>query len=381
MKVLHICSDYPNTKLYSNLVTKLAQKNVEQIVFIPTATEKLKKIKPLKNVEFIFSSKINKFERISYFGKVNKMVQNIKDSIDLNNVDIVHAHFLFSNGGAAYRLKKEKNIEYIVAVRNTDVNIFLKYGLHLRRFGVEILKEAKNIVFLSESYKAQVLDKYVPKSLRAELEKKIEIIPNGIDAEWLENMNYKKKYLYKKQEIKLIFVGEIKKNKNLHNLIDAVQILTKRGYNVALTVIGEGSGKYEEKVKKKVCIENGKITFKGYISDKKSLIENYRNSDIFVMPSFKETFGLVYIEALTQGLPVIYSEGQGIHGYHEEGEIGFSVNPYNSIDIATKIEKVIENYEVISSKTLEAAKRFNWTDISEIYKNLYIEKLGGSQWK
>jgi glycosyltransferase involved in cell wall biosynthesis len=58
---------------------------------------------------------------------------------------------------------------------------------------------------------------------------------------------------------------------------------------------------------------------------KEKLLNNYRNSDIFIMPSYNETFGLVYIEAMSQGLPIIYTQNEGVDGYFKEGSVGYSV--------------------------------------------------------
>ena len=55
------------------------------------------------------------------------------------------------------------------------------------------------------------------------------------------------------------------------------------------------------------------------------------------MPSFPETFGLVYVEAMSQGLPIIYTKGQGIDGYFEDGKVGYPVNTKDSNDIVKKL--------------------------------------------
>ena len=66
------------------------------------------------------------------------------------------------------------------------------------------------------------------------------------------------------------------------------------------------------------------------------------------MPSFHETFGLVYIEAMSQGLPIIYTKGEGIDGYFKEATVGYSVNPKDVKNIVKKIEMIIHNYNKIS---------------------------------
>ena len=68
-----------------------------------------------------------------------------------------------------------------------------------------------------------------------------------------------------------------------------------------------------------------------------NFIKYFIESDIFVMPSRYETFGLVYVEALSQGLPVIYTRGQGFDGQIPDGEVGYSVKCNDVNEIAEKL--------------------------------------------
>ncbi|GAF71811.1 unnamed protein product, partial [marine sediment metagenome] len=100
----------------------------------------------------------------------------------------------------------------------------------------------------------------------------------------------------------------------------------------------------------------------------------YRESDIFIMPSQKETFGLVYGEAMSQGLPIIYSKGQGIDGYFKEGKVGYSVNPNDTNDIIKKIELILENYHNISKNCHDMVEKFSWENIARTYHNIYMSR-------
>ena len=86
---------------------------------------------------------------------------------------------------------------------------------------------------------------------------------------------------------------------------------------------------------------------------KELLLSQYRQNDIFILPSKKESFGLVYAEAMSQGLPVIYTKGQGFDGQYPEGEIGYHINPNDSMDIANKILLIVGNYNVISGNCIK----------------------------
>jgi len=89
------------------------------------------------------------------------------------------------------------------------------------------------------------------------------------------------------------------------------------------------------------------------------------------MPSLHETFGLVYIEAMSQGLPLIYSKGEGIDGYFKEGKVGYSVNFKDINDIIEKIELILDNYNNISKNCNDLVEKFSWERVAQTYNHVY----------
>ena len=89
------------------------------------------------------------------------------------------------------------------------------------------------------------------------------------------------------------------------------------------------------------------------------------------MPSIHETFGLVYAEAISQGLPVIYSRGQGFDGRFVNGEIGYAVNALSVDEIVLRIKAIESEYKEISKMCLINADYFKWDLINCKYKKLY----------
>ena len=77
------------------------------------------------------------------------------------------------------------------------------------------------------------------------------------------------------------------------------------------------------------------------------------------MTSFYETFGLVYAEAMSQGLPIIYTEGQGIDGFYEEGDVGFPVDPTNVEQARSCVGYVVDNYQKISQNCISFVDDFS----------------------
>ena len=89
------------------------------------------------------------------------------------------------------------------------------------------------------------------------------------------------------------------------------------------------------------------------------------------MPSKHETFGLVYAEAMSQGLPVIYTKGQGFDGQFPEGEVGFSVAYDDPEEIAMRVKEIIADYGSISKRAVANVHRYDWKGIAQDYSELY----------
>ena len=100
-----------------------------------------------------------------------------------------------------------------------------------------------------------------------------------------------------------------------------------------------------------------------------------RQSDIFIMPSHTETFGLVYAEAMSQGLPVLYTKGQGFDGHFPDGTVGYAVNDHDPTDVAEKIKEAVAHYDVLARNAYESSIRFSWDTIADRYKGLYEDIL------
>lgn len=369
MRVLHINCNYTGTTLHQKMVEELDKQGVDSNVFVPVYTTNNFVITPNENVNVVKC--FNKWDRVCFYYKQYKIKRTLEKLYKIKDFDCIHAYTLFTDGNCAMQLSKKYGVPYVVAIRNTDVNVFFKYMLHLRHRGIEIMKNASAIFFLSPAYKKQVFDKYVPDDLKEFLLAKTYIIPNGIDNFWFENyktidLNTNVRKLDKKR-IKLIYAGRIDANKNIETTLKAVDLLNSFGYDVTLTVVGKIA---DHEVFKRIS-SNPKMT---YIEaqPKEELIKIYREHNIFVMPSYTETFGLVYVEALTQGLPVIYSKGQGFDGQFEEGVVGYGVHSEDFKDMAGKIVSLSVKTKEIKVEILE---KYRWKNIIMKYRSIYDNVL------
>ncbi|SFC11244.1 Glycosyltransferase involved in cell wall bisynthesis [Alkalibacterium subtropicum] len=372
VNVFHINSNYLTSRLHENLVEKLENKGIHNTIYMPVKKETID--------EFLYESRFDvkapvtfkDRDKFIFTWKQHKIIRKMEELYDFKTIDIIHAHTLFTDGNVAHYLSEKYDIPYVVTVRGmTDIDGFFKKRINLRARGRRILKDASRIVFLSEANKQTLLSEYI-KNDRTALQKKSKVIPNGIDDFWFEH-EYRPKEMRSDKSVDLLYVGKLKKSKNAPSVVEAMRIL-KDKYDIEANATFIGKIVDQDIHDELAAVEDVPVKLLPP-AGKDVLLDLYRNSDIFIMPSYSETFGLVYPEAMSQGLPVIYSKGQGFDGQFQYGQVGFPVDPYEPEDIADRLADIIKDYKTISTNAIEKYKLFNWQTISEEHKENYAKVL------
>lgn len=370
MKILFLCTYYHRAMIFRDIMNRLSKLGHEVKAFNAVAKNAKvdEKYKSIIDDAVIHKECFNKWDRFIYHLKQKKIYKALISSCEVEKYDLIHSHTLFNGGYVAYHIKKRFGVPYVVSVRNTDINTFLRIPSFVN-IANKIIRDAAGVQFLSMPYKEKFIYKYIKDDLKNSVESKSIVISNGLEEFWLKNKSEVKK-LNDGKSIKILCVGKIDKNKNINTTIKAVNLLLSIGYDVKFTVVGQV-------VDENVLKEIQKVSFIKVISylKKEELIEVYRKNDIYVMPSIHETFGRVYTEAMTQGLPVIYSKGQGFDGIFKDGCVGYSV-PSSDAEYITKcILKIIDDYSNISSRCLENCSEFDWEIVSQKLSRFYTESL------
>lgn len=369
--ILHIANDYSGSKVYKNLVGELDKLGLSQIIYTP-----IKDIKQIGINEITFSNNDSRIiyslilnrttDRIFYKRKINKIVSDIESKIDISKIKIIHAHTWYSDGGVAYLLSVKYNIPYIVAVRTTDLNIHYKFLFHERKFGKNVLSSSKKIINIG---KYQIDFFYQRKNnFSNEIFSKMIILPNGVDKFWLDKS---KPFIPKNSfPFKILFVGTFIKRKNLFQLLQAiVDIHNNNIFYCELHIVG-GSNAYSQKLFDLINSYPNIFIYHGQIVCKDKLLKIYNDCHVFAMPSKKETFGLVYVEALLQGLPLLYTSNEGIDGFYEDN-IGEKVNSSNVEEIKHKLKILYDNYQSYCIPTEIIKKNHDWKNIALNYHKIY----------
>lgn len=370
MKVLHLNSNFVHSKLYENQLNNMSS-DFENIIYNPIKQNV--KIKE-DNIQYALyiPKNLNKLDSLLSFRRRYKSLKFLKRNLDLSEISISHAHTLTNDGILAYSLFQKYKIPYVLTIRNTDVNFSIKYKKHLKSLFNKTIKSAELVIFPNHVYKDKLIDLFKGD---VELEKKLEkaiIIPNGIDDYWHENKETERKTLKNKKVINIIYVGRIYKNKNLHRVLKAItEINTQKNYKLKFNVIGKViDRKYFENLKKNYDFE-----YFG-IKNKKEISEIMKSMDIFTMPSENETFGLVFLEAMSQNLPIVYTKGEGIDRYFTENVYGVAAHSKDYQDIKKAIVYIINNYNEMQKNLdgKEFLNEFKWDAIGKKYDKIYREK-------
>lgn len=381
MKILHISVAGVVDKFYYPFLSMIKERyEFEQSIYIPykegdCSADELKIISRYKEngVNPIALPIKTNSDRIFYKKKIHKYAKNVEKLINIEDYQIIHAHSLFSDGGVAYLLNLKYKIPYIVAVRITDILVFMKYFPHFKSFGRKILKNARKIIFITPSLRKDTIMGLYNKKNVDFINQYGEIIPNGINKFWINNMRKSAKKLENSNKVRLIQVSRMNRQKNVDKTIKAVALLRKRGMDVTLELLGEGEQRIMfEKLVADLDLENF-ITFYGFVSDFNKIKECYEKADIFVMPSMGETFGLTYIEAMSQGLPIIGVKNTGVSDFFAPDTVGCFVDVPTAESIMVSVEKIVNNYEKMSSKCLSSICDFEWEKIIDKYARIYEE--------
>lgn len=365
--IFHLSTDFQFQSLYRNLTKGLSKNGYEQTVYIQSRGVKEDNISlDYPNINIVISSVYKKWMKFFFSTRITKIFQDISNrGFDYRNT-IVMAYFLLTDGAVALRLYKKLGVPYIVSIRNTDVNFYLKYFPWLKKLAREILINSKKVVFPSPAY-IELTKKYLGANFyKKEIEHKVELIGNIIDKNWFSKKYEEKTY---QTPLKLIYVGEFSKNKRINKIIKSVEILSSK-LHVELTLVGN----YGDDCKNISYLSNksfASIKIINKVDNVERLIEIVDDHDIFIMPSKTETFGMVYVEAMSRGLPIIYTKGQGIDGYFSEGSVGYGVNEPLAENIVNNIERILLNYKKLSSEARLQSFNFTRDKILKKYINMF----------
>ncbi len=224
-----------------------------------------------------------------------------------------------------------------------DANSLAKHFSPLMRRMLEFFFARANVInVVSEDARSNLLE-YFPKL--AAMQERIVVIHNGVDVDYLTaptpgpetNEELRQRLMIPRNTHILGYLGRFMPEKGFPVLIDAMDILARRSRDTQYVVIAVGSGAYEREYRSRIRTLGLKARFRfiEYQSDVRWL---YRQVDAIVIPSLREAFALVAVEALIMGVPVVASSCIGLREV-VQGSPAILVEPGNAESLATGIER------------------------------------------
>ncbi|KAA5536249.1 glycosyltransferase family 4 protein [Taibaiella lutea] len=274
----------------------------------------------------------------------------------LDDSDIIHAHYLFPDGILAYAIKRKLGIPYVLTLRQESRFFKNRYSRYL----------ARKIITRAYAVSTQSFQ------MHEHLEKlgfnSVKLLPTGIDERFFE---VREQIKTESNKIRLVSVCNLLPIKNLKSVLLAISALENKT-RLEYTIYGTGPLEKELKEQANELHLSEIVVFGGAIPNGE-LPDILPNFDVFIQPSFKETFGLSYFEALACNLPVIITENTGAWPLIKDLGVSWKVDPYSISSITYVLNEIIENRDLVAEKAkmcLYAAKIASW----ENYCNYFLEK-------
>jgi glycosyltransferase involved in cell wall biosynthesis len=290
---------------------------------------------------------------------------------------VVNAHWLIPQGFVAVLAALVARKRVVVTVHGGDV-FSLNSGL-MRRLKRVVLRRADAVVVNSSATRDACQDLYP--------DRRYEVIPMGVDtarfspgprsAPLVERFGL--------GDFTVLFVGRLTDDKGVRYLVEALARFRQTGARFRALLVGSGDLEVELK---QYVVDAGledDVLFPGWVASE-DLVDYYRTADVFVGPSivgergWQEALGLVFVEALATGLPVVTTRTGGIADVVEDGVTGFMVEQRSADQIAERLRALYDDRDLLErmSRTGRAVveQRFSWTSVAERYEQVFASVAG-----
>lgn len=369
MKVLHINSYFSTSKLFKQLYDRQVARGLDLAVYVPIAKQYPEERIAASGDYALVRRTNNQIDRYIFHLKHHKILKDLLQQYEFESFDLIHAHSLFSNGWLAQQIYQRYQIPYVVAVRSADIRTFFGRQPWLRSLGHKILMDAQQIFFISRNSYNEVFENYIPESIKANLLAKTQVIANGIETVWHEEKNIEKDTAVH-QPLQIVSTAKLLREKQLVHVAQMIQKYSQQQQPAEFHVIGPA---WDQKIADELAAIP-EVTYHGP-KNIDEMIAIYREMDIFALLSSRETFGLVYAEAMSQGLPVIYTKGEGFDSFFQNHEVGVSVDRNDPDEFFKALDAIIADYPQYVNAALAGVSKFNWDEISEKYLDIYKQIL------
>lgn len=290
-------------------------------------------------------------------------------------VDIIHAHVAHPDGAAALKFGRKFRIPVVVTIHGQD----FAYTLNRSRTCAEsvraTLKDASRVILVSEKLKTQ----YGLETWADQLEK-YRIIYNGVDLKDLGQQGLHLEQGQRTSRRRLLTVGFLRPDKGHAVVLKALPALIREFPDLEYRIVGDGSERAQLEA---LCKELGLgdyVVFLGSLPHPEAMKE-MAQCEVFILPSWNEAFGVVYLEAMAHGKPIIGTLGEGISEIFAQEEVGKAVPPKNVLAITEGIRELFANPEQAIAMGMRGkdlvTRQFTWEynarETLEVYEEIIAQ--------
>lgn len=280
-----------------------------------------------------------------------------------DEVDLIHAHFAYPDGLAAYEISKRHGIPYVITGRGSDILLYPGRGHYLRSAISTVLQNSSLFIGVSK----HIIDRAVSLGTAKD---RCAFQPDGVPSKWFFYEPEKKN---RQKSKTILFAGAFLPVKNILKMVNAFICLNKADPTVTFRLIGDGSlrPELETLIAESGCA--GKFDLPGHLSHAQ-LAEAMKQADVLCLPSISEGWGNVITEAMACGTPVVASKVGGIPEQIISGDYGFLCDPTSIEDIAGKLLLAL-NKDWDHQQIAKHGGRCTRESAAESIASLYVKTL------
>ena len=308
-------------------------------------------------------------------------VRELKKVFGEEGINVVHIILPMSGAIVAIRAARSLNIKIVAHSHSQPENLFMDMPRAIRptlnhlwnKYLTWVYGKAESLIYPSEMAR-DLLDK-----LSARNQPSI-VISNGINLKEFKPVaisDFHTRFNIPGDKIKLLFVGRLYPEKSIDTLIQAVPHIVKEHERTHVMIIGAGHLKSKlEKLAHRLGV-NRHVTFLGLVSEEDKILA-YNASDIFILPSLAELEGMVVLEAMACGKPIIIADAAMSASRFFVDDNGFLFTAGDHHDLARQALKLITNADLrekMGKKSFEKSKHYDIHKSVDMLEEVYYSAL------
>jgi N-acetyl-alpha-D-glucosaminyl L-malate synthase BshA len=302
----------------------------------------------------------------------SRLVDVVKNA----QIDVLHVHYAIPHAYAAYMAKKMLmdegiKIPIVTTLHGTDITLVGSHPFYRPAVTFSI-NHSDRVTAVSQSLKQDTIRLF-------DIKTNIEVVPNFIDIEKIDSVGKpcERTLLAEKEEKILTHISNFRPLKRIMDVISIFERLSPE-ISCRLMMVGEGP----EKIKALDYVEkkglNEKILFLGNSNEIDKIL---CYSDLFLLPSEKESFGLSALEAMAHGVPVISSNAGGLSEVNKEGYSGYLSNIGDIDEMVSKAKNLLLNENLHKKFKQQAKKQASLFSLEKIigkYETIYSDAVAST---